>query len=160
MGICRSEMLSTSPAFSVHLSRIQATWRAGGGIWGRLSFMKKAFSQNGRRNIAVVVDLLFPPTTRTYAPLLRYFRPLTLQEFERGNAFWSPLLRKISTMNGNATFVLRCFFCCCLLHVFHPNKANIYKIIVIFSPSAPLTHHMNTDMQTLFLSCLCYLVLL
>lgn len=52
-------ILSRSQAFQTYFSRCKANWRAGGDIWGGLSFMKKAFSQNGRRNIAVVVDLLF-----------------------------------------------------------------------------------------------------
>lgn len=43
--------------------------KAGGDILGVLSFMKKAFSQNGRRNIAVVVDLLSLNKTAC-APLL------------------------------------------------------------------------------------------
>lgn len=52
---------------SVCLSCPKASRKAGGDILGGLSFMKKAFSQNGRRNIAVVVDLLSFSKTRVCA---------------------------------------------------------------------------------------------
>lgn len=58
---------SGKPTRAVCLSCPKASRKAGGDILGGLSFMKKAFSQNGRRNIAVVVDLLSFSETRVCA---------------------------------------------------------------------------------------------
>lgn len=62
---------SGKPTRAVCLSCPKASRKAGGDILGGLSFMKKAFSQNGRRNIAVVVDLLSFRETRVCAIALR-----------------------------------------------------------------------------------------
>jgi len=52
---------------AVCLSCPKVSRKAGGDILEGLSFMKTAFSQNGRRNIAVVVDLLSFSETRVCA---------------------------------------------------------------------------------------------
>lgn len=68
LGFLRRKQFSVGKTdHAVRLSCPKASRKAGGDILRGLSFMRKAFSQNGRRNIAVVVDLLSFSETRVCA---------------------------------------------------------------------------------------------
>lgn len=88
VGLSRGNILSRQPALWTYLSFSKANEEAGGDILGALSFMKKAFLQNGRRNIAVVVDLLFlneDPICAITTPVDEDYLGTLPERFEREN---------------------------------------------------------------------------